>query len=179
MRELRKTLQLIIEYNIPSPVDARILNIFVRALCAYDVLWLRAHPETPPIYESGVRYQTQPAGCEHFKPIPLILRAGNADCDQLAPWRAAELRVRHGIKAMPEVRQMGPALYHVYVRFPDGSVEDVSARLGMPVPRKIVAAGTKILARRRRYGTHDSTSRAAGIGVRWPAQWWRGIKASA
>lgn len=139
---------MIIEYNIPSPVDVQTLNIFVRALCAYDVLWLRRHPRTPNLYDSGVRYEMQPAGCEHFAPIPVVLAAGSGDCDQLAPWRAAELRVRHGIKAMPEVRQMGPALFHVFVRYPDRRVEDVSARLGMKIPKKLVEQGKQILRRR-------------------------------
>lgn len=140
---------MIIEYNIPSPVDVRALNIFVRALCAYDVLWLQRHPEAPNLYESGVRYKTQPVGCEHFRPIPLIIAAGSGDCDQLAPWRCAELRVRKGIKAMPEVKQMGPNLYHVFCRLPNGKVEDISARLGMPVPARIAAVGRALLARGR------------------------------
>lgn len=139
---------MIIEFHIPSPADVQSLNIFVRALCAYDVLWLRRHPKTPDLYKSGVHYAQQPYGVEKFKPIPLILQAGEADCDQLAPWRAAELRVRHGIKALPEVRKMSENLYHVFVRLPDGRVEDTSARLGMKIPAKLVAAGKQILQKR-------------------------------
>lgn len=141
---------MLIEFTLPSPVTTQQLNIFVRALCAYDVLWLRAHPETPNIYESGVRYETQAAGCEHFAAIPLVLAAKSGDCDQLAPWRAAELRVRHNIKAMPEVKQMSRNLWHVFVRYPDGRAEDVSAHLGMKVPAKLAAAGRKLLEDRKR-----------------------------
>lgn len=139
---------MLIEFNVPSPVDARTLNIFCRALCAYDVMWLRQHPETPPLYKSGVRYVEQPMGVEEFKPIPLVLAAGSGDCNQLAPWRAAEIRVRHGIKALPEVKQMGPRLFHVYVRLPNGEVEDTSARLGMAVPERLAALGREILRKR-------------------------------
>ena len=162
---------MIIEYNIPSPVDVTALNIFVRALCAYDVLWLRRNPRTPNLYESGVRYKTQPAGVEQFKPIPLVIAAGSADCDQLAPWRAAELRVRRGIKALPEVRQMGPALYHVYVRLPNGQVEDVSARLGMAVPKKIIAQGRAILAQKGRSRVSQRVPTAGSAFLRAPNYW--------
>lgn len=162
---------MIIEYNIPSPVDVKALNIFVRALCAYDVLWLKRHPETPDLYKSGVRYKSQPAGCEHFAPIPLVLAAGSGDCDQLAPWRCAELRVRHGVKAMPEVKQMGPALFHVFCRLPGGKVEDVSARLGMDVPPKLAQVGRAILRKKAQHvrGVRPSPARAS---VLWPASFW-------
>lgn len=157
---------MIIEYNIPSPVDVRTLNIFVRALCAYNVLWLRTHPNAPNLYESGVRYKTQPMGCEHFAPIPLVLAAGSGDCDQLAPWRAAELRVRKGIKALPEVKQMGPGLFHVFVRLPDRSVEDVSAHLGMPVPKRLADKGRRLLAAKGR--THATAiNPPVGAAVSW------------
>lgn len=141
---------MLIEFDIPSPIDTRALNIFVRTLCAYDVLWLQRHPNTPPLLKSGVRYMQQPPGVERFKPIPLVLAAGEGDCDQLAPWRAAELRVRHGIRAMPEVKQMGPNLWHVFVRMPNGRAEDVSAHLGMRVPPRLAAIGRMILANRRK-----------------------------
>lgn len=137
---------MLIEFDIPSPIDVRALNIFVRALCAYNVLWLQRHPSTPELLKSGVRYMAQPPGVERFKPIPLVLAQGAGDCDQLAPWRAAELRVRQGVKAMPEVRQMGPALYHVFVRLPNGRAEDVSAHLGMRVPPRLAAIGRRLLA---------------------------------
>lgn len=153
---------MIIEYNIPSPVDARTLNIFVRALCAYNVLWLRAHPDTPNIFESGVRYQTQPIGVEHFIPIPLIIQAGSGDCDQLASWRAAELRVRKNVKAMPEVKRMGSGLFHVFVRMPNGAAEDISAHLGMPVPQKLAAIGRAMIERKH------GKSTAAAVASDWP-----------
>lgn len=154
---------MIIEFNVPSPVDVRVLNMFVRTLCAYNVLWLRRHPETPNIYESGVRYRLQEIGIEQFRPIPLVLRAGEGDCDQLATWRAAELRERHKIKALPEVKQMGKRVFHVFVRLPNGKVEDTSARLGMAVPARVVAEGRRILEGQSHHGTNASTARAARL----------------
>jgi hypothetical protein len=139
----------LIEFNLPT-VDVRHLNVLVRALCALDVIYLRANPRTPLLKESGVRYKTQPRGCERFLTVPAIMEAGSGDCDQLAPWRAAELRVKQGIKALPEVRRMSDNLWHVYVRMPDGSVEDISAHLGMPVPENLARMGRAIIAERKR-----------------------------
>lgn len=163
---------MIIEFNIPSPVDVRALNIFVRTLCAYNVLWLRRNPRTPNIYQSGVRYEQMPAGVEEFKPIPMVLKAGRADCDQLAPWRAAELRVRHGIKALPEVKQMGSSLFHVYVRYPDGRVEDVSARLGMPIPKKLVIAGREILRKQGKLKHDTAPIHPDRVAAVFQQPWW-------
>jgi hypothetical protein len=138
-----------IEFEL-ARVDAPQVTVLVRALTALNMLYLRTHPRAPLLHKSGVVYKTQPGSSERFKTIPAILAAGNADCDQLAPWRAAELRVRYGIAAMPEVKRMGKNLWHVYVRYPDGRVEDVSAALGMPVPARLAALGREILRRKRR-----------------------------
>lgn len=57
------------------------------------------------------------------------------NCEDLACWRAAELRVRHNIMAEPtfiwKKRENGGYLYHILVRLPDGRVEDPSRTLGM------------------------------------------------
>ena len=161
---------MLIEFHLPT-VDVTHLNVLVRALCALDVLYLRAHPRTPLLKASGVRYKTQPKGCERFRTVPAVLAAGQGDCDQLAPWRAAELRVRYGIKAVPEVKRMGRNLWHVYVRLPDGKVEDISAHLGMPVPASLARLGRQIIRKRK---LHESTSRSRGpvaAGVYEPPGW--------
>lgn len=57
------------------------------------------------------------------------------NCEDLACWRAAELRVRYGIAAIPiftcKPRANGGYLYHITVQLPDGRIEDPSRRLGM------------------------------------------------
>ena len=146
---------MLIQFDLET-VDVRHLNVLVRSLCALDVLYLRAHPQTPLLKQSGVRYATQPGGCERFLTVPKILAAGSGDCDQLAPWRAAELRVREGIQALPEVRRMSDKLWHVYVRMPNGAVEDISAHLGMPVPESLARIGRAIIARRQHESALDS-----------------------
>lgn len=71
---------------------------------------------------------------EHFREIPRIIENGGGDCDNLAAWRAAELR-ELGIQAKPYItwrkRPDGGYTYHVIVLWPDGSSEDPSLLLGM------------------------------------------------
>lgn len=143
----------------------------LQALTYCNQLYLRKHPETPLMYQSGIKYvlpeqfekATLPqiarvraflekknapedimddfttlgemcgAG-EHFREIPRIIQNGGGDCDNVASWRAAELR-ELGINARPYItwrrRQDGGMTYHVIVRWPDGSSEDPSLLLGM------------------------------------------------
>ncbi len=110
-------------------------------------------PLIPPLYRSGVRYQEEPSDwkLEHFDTIPVLMGRGWGDCDDLAPWRAAELRYsRQDPKADIMVKwkrnpATGKKLYHVVVRrsnlmkadgrftFKDerGIYEDPSRVLGM------------------------------------------------
>lgn len=111
------------------------LNVMLLALTAIDELYLRAHPETPSIYASGVVYQEEPPGAEDWQDIPTCLKLRWGDCEDLACWRSAELRVRHGIHAVPyftkQVKSDGSTLYHIMVRLPNGMSEDPSRQLGM------------------------------------------------
>ena len=108
--------------------------------CVYqlDCLYLHSVPDCPRIYESGVRFRPEDRDCpdgtcqeERFCTIPVVLRARVGDCDDLAPWRAAELTVRDGIPARPVIVPVGPHSWHVVVQLADGRVEDPSALLGM------------------------------------------------
>jgi hypothetical protein len=73
-------------------------------------------------------------GGERFRDVGRIIERGRADCDNVATWRAAELR-QNGIKADPYItwkkRSDGGFTYHVIVRWPDGTTEDPSLLLGM------------------------------------------------
>jgi len=113
----------------------KVLTVMLAALTKVDMEYLRAHPEVPPLYKSGVRYEEEPPGQEDWQDIPTTLKLKVGDCEDLACWRAAELQVRHGIKAMPifiwKVRPSGGYLYHIQVKLPDGRVEDPSRALGM------------------------------------------------
>ena len=107
------------------------------ALVRVNRQYLRAY-SVPGIYDSGVRYKPEPNGTiEEFAAIPVVLERGWGDCDDLAPWRVAELReqgekakIRIQWKALPP--HIGGRLFHIVVRRQDGSIEDPSALLGMP-----------------------------------------------
>lgn len=119
------------------------IQAMLDACCALNSLHLSSSPKTPPLYSSGVRYKRESAMCvegidacatgERFNTIPVVLRLRFGDCDDLACWRAAELRVRHGVEARPRLDVVAhhPTRYHVVVQLPDGTTEDPSAVLGM------------------------------------------------
>jgi len=100
-------------------------------------LILTAVPGIPGIYKSGVRYQEEnpTQGYEDFALIPAILQRGWGDCDDLAPWRCAELRMRGepaGIRIQWKRNPRdGSKLYHIVVRRANGDIEDPSLKLGM------------------------------------------------
>lgn len=80
-------------------------------------------PLIPPLYLSAVRYREEPKSweLEHFDTIPVVLKRGWGDCDDLAPWRAAELRAtgedRHAnIMVKWRENESGSRLYHIVVR---------------------------------------------------------------
>lgn len=116
----------------------RILQL-LECLTKLDEIWLKFHPETPPLYQSGVVYA--PEKGEIFRDIPTLIEEGNGDCDCLSCWRTAELRAI-GVAAEPYIkwrREGDKWVYHALTRHPGGQIEDPSLALGMD--------GVKILAR--------------------------------
>lgn len=129
--------------------ESRLLASNIKLLLDAQVLinraYLAMHPGTPPLYRAGVRYEEEPgyrfrgAPAEEFAAIPVVLARGFGDCDDLAPWRCAELqsagepatiRIQWKARRRPD-GTAGPKLYHVLVRRADRSIEDPSAKLGM------------------------------------------------
>lgn len=110
-----------------------ILRLLLAALTKADELYLKLNPSTPALYESGVRYMREADGAEEWQSIPYLIAARQGDCEDLACWRSAELR-RRGIEAEPffYFKRIGTmSMYHIVVRWPDGTFEDPSAVLGM------------------------------------------------
>ena len=104
----------------------------LRAAQALNEAYLTARPNTPWLFESGVRYAVEPPEIrEEFACIPVVLGRGWGDCDDLATWRAAELVVRRGIAARATILHVSERLWHCVVKLPDGGHEDPSAILGM------------------------------------------------
>lgn len=118
-----------------------VLQHLLDALTMANVAYLLAQPHTPLLYESGVRYASEPADRDEWQDVPDTLARRAGDCEDLACWRVAELRVRLGEKGathritvdeLPDDRGRMVTTYHISVFRADGSVEDPSRKLGMP-----------------------------------------------
>ena len=116
----------------------------VFGLMLQNLAWLRTYPNTPNLYDSGVTYKPERRRVqmgktleygEEWQTIPWVIYRGYGDCEDLGAWRAAELRAKYGVKANPfiKARRMPSGFWraHVVVRWPDGRIEDPSAKLGM------------------------------------------------
>lgn len=92
--------------------------VLLRAQADIDE-WMMRQKKYPWLYEAGVRYAPEPMQGpkmlymtrgrgkergEHFKNIEELIRDGEGDCDDIAPARAAELRVKCGIHAVPCIK---------------------------------------------------------------------------
>lgn len=165
---------------------------------ALHALMQQAIPQVaglPPLYESGVEYEAEPWGSESWLTPREVLARRAGDCEDLAAWRAAELRVA-GVDpaARPVLIHTGPNSYHAVVRLADGTLEDPSAVLGMPTdpgmamapwepgtaalygphvggpsrpgkPSAAEAAAEAEADRKRRLAAHMAFQRTAGGGV--------------
>lgn len=79
-----------------------------------------------------VRWRPEPPGDEHFDGARTVWSRGWGDCDDLAPWHAASLRVTgQDPAARAIVRRSGPRRWHAIVRRGDGSIADPSEAAGM------------------------------------------------
>lgn len=67
---------------------------------------------------------------EHFDLAPEVLRRGWGDCDDLAPWLAAQMR-HEGENARAIAIRSGPTRYHALVEREDGQLVDPSRWAGM------------------------------------------------
>jgi hypothetical protein len=65
----------------PSKLLALVIREALEAVIMANRLYLRTH-KVPPIYESGIRYEEEPAGqpYEDFAAIPVVLSRGWGDC---------------------------------------------------------------------------------------------------
>lgn len=122
--------------DIDAPDEFPILTM-IEGISRINEKYLRDNPNTPALYESGVKYARE-GSPEQWFDIPNILRRGEDDCEGLAGWRCAECRVA-GFDSDPVLKRFerddGSVLYHCIteIHMPDGRVvlDDPSARLGM------------------------------------------------
>jgi hypothetical protein len=118
-----------------------VLQKLTEALTIADCAYLLKFPRTPLLYESGVRYLAEPPGRDEWQDIPDTLARGNGDCEDLACWRVAELRVRFGdryatrritVAELPDDTGRLITTFHISVISPTFGREDPSRILGMP-----------------------------------------------
>ena len=98
-----------------------------------DMAQLRkSRGKIPSLYMSGVRYKREPEGEENWQTAEECVRLGYGDCEDLAAWRAAELRVSgQDPLARAVLREVRPGLMHCLVMRANGQLEDPSKKLGM------------------------------------------------
>jgi hypothetical protein len=90
----------------------------------------------PRLYDSGARYRRERQ--DVWRHAGDVAVEGYGDCEDLAAYRAAELRVSgEDPGAYAYTYETGPRRYHAVVGRSDGSMEDPSLALGMKLPRRI------------------------------------------
>jgi hypothetical protein len=100
---------------------------------------LRRHPRVPKLYKSGARYRR--ADSDERWQLPSETHAlGGGDCEDLASWRCAELRLR-GVPCRVIVKRTAPTVLHAVVEHEDGRIEDPSRALGMGSPERVSGMG--------------------------------------
>jgi hypothetical protein len=122
-------------------LDAMRVRALLELVTQVNEQYLRRNPRLPGCYEAGLRgvkyafVPTERNGDDPFADLLVVLQLGYGDCDDLAPYRCAELRVRHGMpRAVCDFtvhRINGADEYHIFVRRPDGMIDDPSRALGM------------------------------------------------
>ena len=121
-------------------VDADTLNPALEASAAVAEKQIEAGlvpPLADAIEQKSVVWAPEPSqqGFEGFDLPTQCLDRGWGDCDDLAPWWAAELRVSNiDPDAKPIVYQSGPKRWHAVVQRGDGSIDDPSRWAGMGKP---------------------------------------------
>jgi len=130
----RPALSLVMPFDGVEDID-----FALRLATAIALRELQRHPGIPPLYKSGVRWRRDPAcplraprgSCEPFRSPTEVLALGYGDCDDLVPWRTAELLRAGWPKARGFARPSPGIGYHVLVDRGDGTTEDPSRKLGM------------------------------------------------
>jgi hypothetical protein len=120
-----------VRINVPPIPEA--LEAVAEGLVGLDEFYL-AHAddagiELPPLYESGIVYRREPRGREWWESAADILglvvdRSG--DCEDLAAYRAAELRYFEDEMAIVRVLRTSRGTFHAVVEREDGEIEDPS-----------------------------------------------------
>jgi hypothetical protein len=130
-----------INVAVPEPhVSAPVLDAALEGVTRLNEALIR-EGAVPPFddVKHRLRWKPEPPGEEHFDHAGVVLRRGWGDCDDMAPYQAASLRVTgEDPGARAQVRKSGPKRWHALVRRSDGSIDDPSIETGMPAPARRV-----------------------------------------
>lgn len=113
---------------IPEAIEA-VLEGVVRLNIALMRFADERGVELPPLYSSGVRYRREPRGREWWQSAPDVLAVAtrrSGDCEDLAAYRAAELRYWDGELARVVILRTARGSFHAVVEREDGTLEDPS-----------------------------------------------------
>jgi len=125
--------------TIRVPASIPYLDAVLEGLVLANVVYLEAHPKTPRLYESGVRYKRERPGRENWLIIPYLYKRRFGDCEDLGAALAAECIVFDGLDAWAFTVRTGKKKFHTKVCIrEDGElfVEDPSRVLGMGKKKK-------------------------------------------
>lgn len=150
--------------NVAVPeknVSAPILDAMLEATTRVDQALIK-EGSVPTFREAvdRVRWAPEPPGDEHFDHAALVLQRGKGDCDDMAPWHAASLRMTgedRGAKAI--VKKSGPNRWHAVVQRSDGSIDDPSREAGMGQrgAQGVSGAGLAVMGVSSVVGAYDVT----------------------
>lgn len=114
------------------PSKANLYAAALEGLVQVNDRILAANPGMPTVYGSGAVWRNIPH--DTWRRSDQIAIEGWGDCEGLASWRAAELRVTgEDPGARVGVYHTGPKRYHAIVLRGDDTIEDPSTALGMKV----------------------------------------------
>lgn len=113
------------------PDDMSELVSLLEFLANVDREWVRKHPGTPTLYQSGVTYAREDKGKNDYLSWPAMLVRRRADCEDLSAKRVQELRDGPDPEARFDVYFVSPRLIHIRVRRSGGRIEDPSKMVGM------------------------------------------------
>lgn len=85
--------------------------------------------ELPPLYDSGIVYRREPRGREWWETaddVAALATKRSGDCEDLAAYRAAELRYWDGELARVVIIRTRRRTFHAIVEREDGTLEDPS-----------------------------------------------------
>lgn len=123
--------------------------------------------EVPALYQAGVEYRAEPPGREDWLTAHEVHDLGHGDCEDLACYRAAELRTL-GLPAWVDIvaSRRFPGAMHAVVRRPGGVTEDPS--LALAKGRRADRRKRRIVqrSRRRKDGTHEVEVQAGAVKVK-------------